>query len=300
MNCAYGHVTGSRESFFPARGIVIPFQGCTADGAIADAIGIEELLQGLPLAGIAFGDHVGFVFTHSVPIGLIKEFFKLSQQFAGVGRSDLDRTHGCGEVVCDAVFQGKRIAVVQLGSQPTLAMPGLLIGHADGAVIRGIGIAVRRIEQVEYLFGEVEPAVGIEILRVILSDAGLKLPLPGRDHFMKGLGGGSKVIRIVDQLFVVIAMDLRHPLIVFLHAGLCFHLCLPGPVAVQIKVIMVHPSAGPGLPVFAGREIGYRFFAGHLVVPVHVAVAAIRVEAGINENNGILQPGFCLRIRGIE
>ena len=116
--------------------------GCTADGAIADSIGIEEL-PAEPLAGIAsviayskFCDSP----TRSRSL-FIKEFSNSSQQFAGAGRSD--------SIAPTAVGSGVRCGLVQAyrrrsaaGCQPRLC-PGLLMSHADGAAIGGIGIAVQ-------------------------------------------------------------------------------------------------------------------------------------------------------------
>ena len=122
---------------------------------------------------------------------------------------------------------------------------------------------------------------------MIFSDSGLKLPLPGCYQFMQGFGAGGKVIIAFGVHFMKITMYLRHPFVVFFHTLLCLHLCLPGPVTVQVKIIMIGSAQGPGFAMFSGCRISVGVFALYLCKPVHIAVTAIGIYTGVNDNHRI-------------
>src|SRR5262245_53436481 len=125
-------------------------------------------------------------------------------------------------------------------------MPGLLIGHSNSSVVCWPCISIRRIKEIKYLLGKIQPAIGIKIFRMISADRYLKISLPGSDHFMIGLRSRGKIIGVVYSLFVKIHMHMRHPLIVLNNALTALYLCLPGPITVQVKIIVIGPSTWPG------------------------------------------------------
>ena len=119
--------------------------------------------------------------------------------------------------------------------------------------------------------------------------------MPWCNIFMKRLGSRRKIIGRVITLLVKIHMYLRQPFIKKSNMGFGFFLCLPCPIAVQVKIIMVYPSARPWLSVFAGVRIGIGRSAFYRIVKINITVAAIRIDARINNHNCILKP--CLRAR---
>src|SRR5204862_6390214 len=125
-------------------------------------------------------------------------------------------------------------------------------GHANSTVINRISITVRRIKKIKDLFGEIKPTVSVEIPCMDFSNRHLEIPLPLCDYFMIRLCGGSKIVRCICPLFMKVYMYLWHPFIILKHSLLALRLCLPGPVAIEIKIIMIGSATRPGLPVFAG------------------------------------------------
>jgi len=91
-------------------------------------------------------------------------------------------------------------------------------------------------------------------------------------------------------------MYLGHPLVIYAKALLGFGLCLPGPVAVQVKIIVIGASAGPGLIMFPGITQGIGRKALHLVIEADISFPAIGIEAGIYDHDGIFEPFLCLGI----
>ena len=193
----------------------------------------------------------------------------------------------------------ERVAVGFGHAHPGPPAAALLVSHADGAVERGPGVAVGRREQVVGLAGEVEPVVLIEHLPVVVADDVLHLPLPGRDVLVERLGGGREVVGIVDAHLVEVGVHLGQPLRVEGNALAALLLGLPGPVAVQVEVVVVEAPARPGLVVLPGVERGVGRLTGHAVVPVHVAVVAVGVHAGVDEHHRTLQPLLQLLVGGV-
>ena len=103
----------------------------------------------------------------------------------------------------------------------------------------------------------------IKILGVILSDGHLEFPLPVGDYFMIGLRCRGKIIGLIDPLLMKVHMYLGHPLVIKTDPLLAFHLCLPGPVTVQVKIIVIGSATGPGLTVFTGHSLRIEIFSGY-------------------------------------
>src|SRR5678809_1360363 len=113
-----------------------------------------------------------------------------------------------------AVSQRQRISIFLHHGKTAGAIPRLLVGHTDCAIIDGIGIAIGRIVKIEFLLCKIQPSILVKILCVILPDRNLEISLPLRDHFMIRLSSGSEVVWIINPLLMIIDMDLRQPLIV--------------------------------------------------------------------------------------
>ena len=117
--------------------------------------------------------------------------------------------------------QGIPIIIYDGKSAPDTA---LFEGHANGSVIRGIGIAITRVKKVEPFFGKIEPSVGVEIFCIVFPYQYLEIPRPGGYYFMVRFSGRSEIIRFIIPLFMKIDMYLGESFIIKFQALLC--LCL--------------------------------------------------------------------------
>src|SRR5690625_1867187 len=79
------------------------------------------------------------------------------------------------------LFQGQGIPCSPFDRQACHAVPRHLICHSHSPVKGGPGVPVTGIEQIEPLFGEVEPRFIIKVGSMIITDHPLKLSLPIRD-----------------------------------------------------------------------------------------------------------------------
>ena len=66
---------------------------------------------------------------------------------------------------------------------------------------------------------------------------------------MVGLCCRRKIIVVVVAHFMKITMDMRHPAAVSFEALFAFYLCLPHPIPVEVKKVVVIPAVGPGFLV---------------------------------------------------
>src|SRR5206468_11487479 len=132
---------------------------------------------------------------------------------------------------------------------------------------------------------EIQPAIFIEIFSIVLTNSNLEFPLPWCNYFMVRLRRRGKIIRIVIALLMIIAVYLRHPLVVPKYALLCFQLCLPGPIPVQVKIVMIEPSSWPWLTMLSCIAIGVGRFARYLGKPVYIPVTAIGVDIRIYDHH---------------
>src|SRR5690606_4111288 len=67
-----------------------------------------------------------------------------------------------------------------------------------------------------------------------------------------------------------------------------------GPVTVEVKKIMIGPASGPWLVMFYSHGGSIKRSSLYLVVPVHIAVAAIGIHSRIHDHYHILQPFLLL------
>ena len=185
------------------------------------------------------------------------------------------------------IIQGKRIAFVCFYAEAAGRATTLLIRHTNRTVVNGIGIAIRRIKQIEHLFGKIQPVVFIKICSMIFPDGNLEISLPLANGFMIRLCSRCKVIGLVYALLMKVYMHVGHPLQVLYNTLLAFYLCLPGPVTVKIKVVMVASAAGPGFPVFSGIDRWIVIVTHHTIEPVYIPVSAVRIQARIHDNHGV-------------
>ena len=199
-------------------------------------------------------------------------------------------------VVGDAVGEGERVALSGADGEARAPPAALLVGHANGAVERRPRIAVGGIEEVEDLPGEIEPALLVEVPGVVLADHHLEHALPRGDVFVIGLGGGREVVRLIDALLVEVDVDVGEPAVEERDALLRLLLRQPCPVAVEVEPVVVGASARPRLAVLPGVGVGVRRAPHPLVVPDHVAVASVRVDTRIEDDNGVGEPGLRARV----
>ena len=118
----------------------------------------------------------------------------------------------------------------------------------------------------------------------------LETTLPWSDYFMKGFSCRSEIIRIGRKLLVKITVNYRHPFIVLFNTALRFNLCLPCPVAVQIKIIMIGSASRPGFIMLSCPWIGNGLLSHHLVKPVYIPISSIGIQTRIYDNNRLFQP----------
>jgi len=188
----------------------------------------------------------------------------------------------------------------ELSDNSQRTMAALLESHSDGTVINRIGITVTGIKKIKSFFCKIQPAVGVKMFGIVAANHALEIALPGRDHFMKRFCCRRKIIGLIISLFVKIYMYLWQPLVVFQHALLRFNLRLPGPIPVQIEIVMIGAAAGPGLHMLSCYRVGIGCFPLHLVFPINITITPIRVNTGIQYDHDVFQPLFCFAIGGIN
>ena len=192
-------------------------------------------------------------------------------------------------MVQNTVAQFQCISIIGNHCPSTPWSAGLLVSHANSAVEGRIRIAVRGIEQVENFFGKVEPAFFIEVTGVVLSDFSLKVALPWRDILMYGFGCGRKEIGIINTLLMHIRVHMWQPLVINIQSLAGFGLRCPGPVAVQVVVIVIGSSAWPGFTMLAGLLTRIGALVARHPVPVCISVVTVGVYGRINNNYRIFK-----------
>ena len=265
---------------------------------VANLVAVQQLTKHVHFVGIiAFANNEGFV----LPLWLAGRTGVISAEvlhhLRGIFAGNFDGGTTGGEMVLNTIVQGQRIAKTVEDAAPGAGITRLFVGHADGAVEHRVSVAIGRVEQIEHLFGKVQPAVGVEVSGVVLTDLGLESTLPRGDEIVHRLGGRREIIGIVDGLFVQVSVDVRQPALVQYQPLLGLHLGGPGPVPVQIVVVVVRAAAGPGLPVFAGIGIGIVEQVAHLPVPMRVTIIAVGVERRIENHDGVFEPFPHFRFR---
>ena len=197
------------------------------------------------------------------------------------------------------IFQGEGVAIAQGYCQTCTDAP-LFVCHADGAIVHRISIAVAGVQQVEYFFGKIQPALLVKVFGVVFANLYLKIALPLGDVAVVRLGCWRKIIRVVGALLVNVHMHLGHPFVVFNQALAGFDLGLPGPVAVEVKVVVVDSATGPGLLVLAGVGAHIGSSAHYVAVPMGITRVAVRVDARIDDDQGVVEPVFGGTVLGID
>ena len=226
----------------------------------------------------------------------------------GEARPDLGRVAGgrrdgfeaARDVVRDAVGEAQRVALGRLNGEARPAGPALLVRHPDGAVERRPRVAVAGIEQVERLAREVEPALAVERGRVGRPDARLERALPRRDARVEGLRGRREVVRAVHALLVKVYVDGGQPAAVEREPRARLGLRRPRPVAVEVEQEVVEAPARPRLDVLARVRARVRGRADALREAGHVAVAAVGVQARVEDDHDLAEPCLGARVAARE
>ena len=192
-------------------------------------------------------------------------------------------------VVLDAVGEGQGVADGGLDGAPGTSASALLVGHAHGPLEHGPCVAVRGVEQVKHLAGEVQRSPLVEVLGVVGPDVSLAFALPRRDDLVVGFSGRGEVVRAVDSLFVKVHVHLGLPASVEGRARLRFALGLPGQIPVHVEQVVVGSPPGPWLVVLPRLGVGVGARTVGLVLEMNVSVASVWVHTGIHHHNGAFQ-----------
>ena len=217
-------------------------------------------------------------------IGLVKGR-RFVDEAAGESRTGFDGREARFDVVVNASAQAQQRAVCAFNQHPGTSTATLFIGHANGAVVHGVGIAIARVQEIKRLAGVVQFAARIKFGRCCLANFHLEFSLPIGDGLMVGLCCRGEVVGRVVAHLVVIAMHMRHPRVVQGRSRLRFLLFLPRPIPVQVEQVVVRTSTGPGLIVLHAVRIGIGRETGMLIEPNSVPVVAIWVEARIHQHH---------------
>ena len=272
--------------------------------AVLKPLPVQVVGEGLHFAFIAFGfDDVRFVNGRGCIFGYFKKLDELADCAVGFGRKRLHRRHARRHVVADTLLQREGIAVVFGQSQARNPRTALLVGHANGPIVGRVRVAVAGIKQVEIFPREIQPAVFVERFPIVFPDGLLKLTLPRRNRLVVRSGRRRKIVGRVSPHLMKIGVQVGHPLLVQGRPLLRFPLHLPGPVAVEVVEVVVHPSTRPGFAVLPGIGVGIEGSPYFLIVPIDVPVEAVGVGAGIEHHDGIGQDtpaGGILRVEQIE
>ena len=258
--------------------------------AVADAVGVEQVGDPRQLGGaVGRREDVGLVVAprhFGVAAVVRRKFFQHPVHvLAGAFDGGEARLH----VVLDPVAEGERVTDGGLDGAPRASTAALFVGHAHGALEHGPRVAIRGIEEVKHLFGEVKRTPLVEVLRVVLADVPLAFALPRRDHLVVRLSCRSEVVGAVDALLVEVDVHLGHPFAVEGGPRLGFSLGLPGQIPVHVKQVVVRPSAWPRLVVLPRVGVGVHAARGRHVLKMHVPVAPVWVHAWIQDHHGLVQ-----------
>ncbi len=254
--------------------------------AVGDPLEVEEIGERAETAGVA-ARGVGADGAGGAGLEVDGE---LAADLGGVPGRRGDRLQARRHVVRDPVGEGERVALGRLDGEAGAPAATLLVRHPDGPVKRRPGVAVGGVEQVEHLACEVEPPLAVENLGVGAADPRLQLALPRRDARVERLGRRREVVRALDPLLVEVDVDGGEPAVVEGEAGARLGLRAPRPVAVEVEQVVVESPPGPGLGVLAGVGVRVGIGAAPLAVARHVALAAVRVEARIEDHDHVAQP----------
>ena len=147
---------------------------------------------------------------------------ELLEHAVGVGGGSFDRGQAAFHVVLDAVGQRQGVAHRRFNGTSSPSASALFVGHANGALEHRPRVAIRRVEEVKHLTGEVQRAALVEVLGVVGADVALAFALPWGDDFVVRLRRGREIVRAVDTLFVEVDVHLRLPLLI--EGRACFRL----------------------------------------------------------------------------
>ena len=256
----------------------------------ADAIGVHEVGQPLHLRRIVgAGHHIRTViaprfFCISSVVG--REFLEHARGMVGGG---FDGGEPAFHVVLDAVAQSQGVPEGRLNGPSRTSAASLLVGHAHRPTEHGPSVPVAGVKQVKHFPREVQGPTLVEVLGIVLSDVPLALPLPGRNDGVVRFSSRGKIVGAVDALFVEIHMHLGHPFLVECRPRLRLALGLPGQIAVHVEQEVIGAASWPRFVVFPSTRVDVASCRGGLVLKMNIAVPAIGVDAGIDENHSLLQ-----------
>ena len=180
-------------------------------------------------------------------------------------------------MIFNALFKAQQFSGILLDQNTCATASALFVRHANGTVVYGVGVAVARVEQIKGFAGVIQFSSVIEILGSSDSNLCLEGALPIGDGFMIRLCRRGEIIWGVVPHFMVVAVHMRHPVMVYLRTHLTFNLLLPRPIAVQIKQVMIGPASGPWFIVLESNRVGIGVRRGILIEPVGISVVAIGV-----------------------
>src|SRR6056297_2945192 len=84
-------------------------------------------------------------------------------------------------------------------------------------------------------------------------------------------------------------MDVRSPFQKGGQTSPGLDLRLPQPIAIEIEVIVVHSTVGPGLVMFGAVRRRLGLAAARRTVKLDVAVVTIRIETGVDDDDHLFQ-----------
>ncbi len=166
----------------------------------------------------------------------------------------------------------------------------LLEQNTDAAVDVGIGRAFAVVKVIVVFLGVVVGADFVEFGGVVGADFCCEVDVQARRERMgaRGYAGLEEEGRIAAHL-VVVGQNIGLPGVVLRHAALAFGVLCVEPVAVQVEPVMIRASAGPHLVVLARRRVGHGRDAFMGIDPTGKAVAAIGIDAGVEQNDALAQ-----------
>ncbi len=179
-------------------------------------------------------------------------------------------------------------------------MPGLLIGHSNGAIKGGPGVPITWVKEIKNLTSKIQPVILIEIRRMILTNHGLKLTLPIGNGIVIRLCSRSKIIRRVVSLLMKIDMHHWHPFQIDLNTLLGFGLCLPRPISVQIEHIVIGSPPWPWFVMLHSLMIRVELCPCRCFIPIHIPISPIGINHGVYYHHHIVKPLRILRHQGMH
>ena len=199
-------------------------------------------------------------------------------------------------MVKDSLPKGKNIPIICFNHSPPAGMTTLLHQHTYRAHYAGVGGPVTGVEKIKSFTGVIHDLMFIKSCDICQPKSIRKSFIGLRQHEIAWRRAGHGEIISVKSHLMIIYMDLWEPFLIGRNSPFGFRVNHPNPITIQIEPIMIGPSAGPWFIMFIIKLICVGHIALCRFIPIHIPIPPIRIDAGDQDHNGIIQNRFGLFI----